>query len=38
MKAGFEVFARSLFELGNFAERLDEFVGGVGELGDYKFI
>ena len=26
MKAGFEAFARSLFELGNFAERLDEFV------------
>lgn len=26
MKAGFEDFARSLFELGNFAERLDEFV------------
>lgn len=27
MKAGFEAFARSLFELGNFAEKLDEFVG-----------
>ena len=26
MKAGFEAFARSLFELGNFAEKLDEFV------------
>ncbi|MBQ6028586.1 MAG: elongation factor P maturation arginine rhamnosyltransferase EarP [Treponema sp.] len=27
MKAGFEALARSLFELGNFAEKLDEFVG-----------
>lgn len=27
MKAGFEAFARSLFELGNFAQKLDEFVG-----------
>lgn len=26
MKAGFEAFARSLFELGNFTEKLDEFV------------
>ncbi len=26
MKAGFEAFARSLFELGNFARKLDEFV------------
>ena len=26
MKSGFEAFARSLFELGNFAEKLDEFV------------
>ena len=26
MKAGFEAFARSLFELGNFAQKLDEFV------------
>ena len=26
MKAGFEAFARSLFEQGNFAEKLDEFV------------
>lgn len=26
MKAGFESFARSLFELGNFAEKLDEFI------------
>lgn len=30
MKAGFEAFARSLFELGNFAEKLDEFVGEQG--------
>lgn len=27
MKAGFEAFARSLFELGNFSQKLDEFVG-----------
>lgn len=30
MKAGFEAFARSLFELGNFAEKLVEFVGEQG--------
>ena len=27
MKTGFEAFSQSLFELGNFAEKLDEFVG-----------
>ena len=27
MKAGFEAFAQSLFELGNFSQKLDEFVG-----------
>ena len=27
MKSGFESFARGLFELGNFAQKLDEFVG-----------
>lgn len=30
MKAGFESFARGLFELGNFAQKLDEFVGEQG--------
>lgn len=32
MKAGFEAFARSLFELGNFAQKLDEFVAEQGRF------